>query len=223
MELYRNDFTSVIEEFKKKSQPNDRYTSFDYCYGYFKTNSGNDLTNNMQLSCLNLGFYLASWGMLRGSSYLLNKSVKHFEPTIDYISNLDKEVWSIDVDSYNDDNIEIILEIYNKLKETLSVNNHSHLTLITKVMLGVFGFIPAYDRYFCETMKDIFPPRSGFSSVNKKSLNNVNLFYQSNQEEINHLSNTTFITDFNSGQKSLIKYPKAKIIDMYGFLVGIKN
>lgn len=40
---------------------------------------------NIQLSCLYLGFYLASWGMLRASSVLLQRSVKHDVPVIDMI------------------------------------------------------------------------------------------------------------------------------------------
>lgn len=34
----------------------------------------------MEVSCLHLGFYLASWGMLRGSSDLLQRSARHLVP-----------------------------------------------------------------------------------------------------------------------------------------------
>jgi hypothetical protein len=37
---------------------------------------------NLHMFCLQLGFYLASWGMLRGSSTLLCKSTRHYEPVI---------------------------------------------------------------------------------------------------------------------------------------------
>jgi len=49
----------IASEFKSKSETTDRYTSFDYCYNYFKRN--NDFTNDIEKSCLVLGFYLASW------------------------------------------------------------------------------------------------------------------------------------------------------------------
>lgn len=53
-------------------RPDARYASFDYCFNYFQ--SFREARNiaalassaNLQLSCLHLGFYLASWGMLRG-------------------------------------------------------------------------------------------------------------------------------------------------------------
>jgi len=223
MNFLIEDISSTVSEFKLKSNPKGRYSSFDYCYGYFKNNIGDELINKMEHSCLSLGFYLASWGMLRGSSFLLNKSIKHYEPTIEYISTIKKEVWDIDVDSYSEENIETIIEIYHNLKETLEVNNRSHLTLITKVMLGVFGNTPAYDRYFVETMKEVFGSRSGFSSLSKKSLRNIKVFYEVNQNSINDIANNTFIINFDNRQKLKLNYTKAKIIDMYGFTKGLKQ
>jgi len=215
------DIENIVNKFKENSKPNDRYTSFDYCYNYFIETK--DLNYDMEKSCLTLGFYLASWGMLRGSSFLLQKSVKHFQPTIEYISTLDKSVWIIDVDSYNEENINTILEIYQNIKERLILNGNLHLTLITKILLGVFGFIPAYDQYFCNTFRNIFKDRnSRFRSVNRKSLNLIKEFYYNNRNVIDKLSNETYTTDFLKGQKTNIKYTKAKIIDMYGFSVGLK-
>jgi hypothetical protein len=46
----------------------------------------------LQLSCLHLSFYLASWGMFRGSSFLLEKSAKFFEPLVRTISSIDAKV-----------------------------------------------------------------------------------------------------------------------------------
>ncbi|MDO9152435.1 MAG: hypothetical protein Q7U47_01785 [Paludibacter sp.] len=135
--MKRTDIESVIEDFKSKSKPDDRYTSFDYCYNYFWTT--NDLNKDIEKSCLVLGFYLASWGMFRGSSFLLQHSIKHFQRTIEYINTLDKSVWKIDVDNYTEENIETIISIYKEIKERLILNGNTDLTLITKVLLGVFG------------------------------------------------------------------------------------
>ncbi len=65
----------------KGRQPYERFSSFDYCYNHFysfyRDNRVPELADdrNLQMSCLQLGFYLASWGMLRGSSFLIEKSV----------------------------------------------------------------------------------------------------------------------------------------------------
>ena len=49
-----------------------RYASFDYCFNYFQDardaqeTAGLARGDQLELSCLHLGFYLASWGMMRG-------------------------------------------------------------------------------------------------------------------------------------------------------------
>ena len=96
-----------------------------------------------------LGFYLASWGMLRGSTDLLWKSTKYLQPVIEYISKVNKKVWEIDVDSYTPENIKKIVEIYGGIKGKLNLDQKSHLIVITKILLGVIGFIPAFDTNFC--------------------------------------------------------------------------
>lgn len=220
--MNNENIESIANDFKSDSKPNDRYTSFDYCYNYFLETK--DLTKDIEKSCLILGFYLASWGMLRGSSFLLQKSAKHFQSTIEYISTLEKSVWKIDVDNYTVDNIEIILNIYKNVKQRLIKNGNSDLTLVTKILLGVFGFIPAFDQYFCNTFREIFADKNcGFRVVNSKSLNCIRDFYEQNRMEIDKLSKETFTTDFKTERKTLNNYTKAKIVDMYGFSVGLKK
>jgi spore maturation protein CgeB len=216
--MKRTDIEQEVKKFKSKSKPDDRYTSFDYCYNYFRTTK--DLTKDVEKSSLTLGFYLASWGMYRGSSFLLQKSVKHFQPTIQYISTLDNSVWEIDVDKYDEQNIHTIIKIYNGIKDRLILKGNADLTLITKILLGVFGFVPAFDNFFCNTFRVIADGQCGFRRVNPYSLNFVKTFYVANQRTIDKLSKQTFTTNFVTGKKTTINYPKAKIIDMYGFTVG---
>jgi hypothetical protein len=167
-----------------------------------------------------LGFYLASWGMFRGSSFLLKKSVKHFEPTVRYISSLENSVWKIDVDNYSEKNIERIIHIYKEIKSALIIDANADVTLTTKVLLGVFGFVPAFDSFFCNTFRSITVGQCGFRKINVKSLTFLSNFYKANQRTIDILASKTFTTDFATGQKTKINYPKAKIIDMYGFAHG---
>jgi hypothetical protein len=216
--MKRTDIGIVVNKFKDQSNPDDRYTSFDYCYNYFLTTE--NLTEDIEKSCLTLGFYLASWGMFRGSSFLLQKSAKHFEPTIRYISTLDRSVWRIDVDKYDNQNIQTIISIYDEIKGRLIANRNADLTLITKILLGVFGFIPAFDNYFGNTFRDIANGKCGFRRVNNKSLAFIRDFYEVNKLTIDDLAKQTFTTEFISGKKTNVNYPKAKIIDMYGFTLG---
>lgn len=216
--MIRTDIETAIKKFKNKCNPDDRYSSFDYCYNYFlKTDN---LKEDMEKSCLVLAFYLASWGMLRGSSFLLQKSVKHFEPTINYISEIDRSVWGIDVDCYDDRNIQTIITIYDNIKGLLIANGNADLILTTKVLLGVFGFVPAFDNYFCNTFRAIACGDLAFRRLNERSLIFIKKFYDANKKTIDNLSRQTFTTSFDSGCKTRINYPKAKIIDMYGFTIG---
>jgi hypothetical protein len=114
-----------IQGFRYGFDSKARGASFDYCYNYFQAfyESGNvqalSATKNMQQSCLQIGFYLASWGMLRGSSPLLGKSVKFYEPLIQYIAISDLHLWQIDVDKYTPENIALLTECYCKIANAL--------------------------------------------------------------------------------------------------------
>ncbi len=161
--------------------------------------------------------------MLRGSSFLLNKSVKYYEPLIRYIAGLDPSVWDIDVDKYSDENIRKICDIYREIQRIVVKNGNSHLTLVTKIMLGVFGFIPAYDNFFGNTFREIFQGICGFRSVNPKSLNCIQQFYADNREEIDQYSSEIYVKEFTTGNGSSFTYTKSKVIDMYGFAKGLKQ
>lgn len=148
---------------------------------------------------------------------MLNKSIKYYEPLIRYIANQDKQVWDIDVDCYNEENIQRIIQIYRDIQNIMIKNGNSHLILVTKIMLGVWGFVPAFDNYFGNTFRNIFKGECGFRSLNVKALNCVHEFYQHNRSEIDSLSDRIFVRRFIDGRKTNITYKKAKIIDMYGF------
>src|SRR3989344_9310113 len=106
----------------------ERFASFDYCFNYFQEKYKNGEkekiadSKNVQLSCLQLGFYLASWGMYRGSTFLLQKSVKIFEPLIQYVASDECDVWSIDVNEYTDDNIEKLIKCGKRIEKELGMH-----------------------------------------------------------------------------------------------------
>jgi hypothetical protein len=87
------DIEGNIRRYLGDRNPTARYASFDYCFNYFQAFRERDdvksiaADDHRQLSCLQLGFYLASWGMLRGSTDLLQRSVKHLVPLIETIAD----------------------------------------------------------------------------------------------------------------------------------------
>jgi len=202
---------------KNKGRKSDeRYASFDFCYNYFysfyrrnKLNESAD-EKNLQMSCLQLGFYLASWGMMRGSSFLLEKSVRNYKNLIIAISKMSTKLWEIDVDKYDEENIKALLDCKQQIIDVLGKENKPSDTLVTKIMLGVFANIPAYDQYFRKSIK--------LHSLNKKSLLKIKEFYEENKKTFDSFKIHTF--DFLTSQETDVIYPKAKLIDMYGFMDG---
>jgi hypothetical protein len=200
-------------------KPQERYSSFDYCFNYFQTFRECGKTKNiasqenLQTSCLQLGFYLASWGMLRGSSFLLEKSVKFYEPLIQYIAQVKKEVWEIDVPTYTNENVAMLIDCRNDIRKALGIENDPSDTLVTKIMLGVFSNTPAFDTYV----------KSAFSLYyfDKPSLKKISDFYNVHKAEIDKHNIYTF--DFATGKETHRKYTRAKLIDMVGFIEGQKE
>jgi hypothetical protein len=221
MNLKQNDIRELIEKYNEMNNPESRFCSFDYCYNYFHTNAGEQMIKDIEKSCLVIGFYLASWGMLRGSSFLLQKSAKFFEPLIRYFSKLEKNFWDIDVNSYDHGTPAEVVAIYHGVKENVIGDREvRQITLITKILLGVFGFIPAFDTNFIETFKFLSNGKYGFTSVNSGTLGFIHQFYLDNQTDIDTLSREIQTVDFRTGKSTGIYYTKAKIIDMYGWMKG---
>jgi hypothetical protein len=82
--------------------------------------------------------------------------------------------------------------------------------LVTKTMLGVFGCVPAFDRYF----------RLGFHchTLCRDALLRIGTFYKDNEAKID--TQRIFTLDFTTGLDTVRTYSKAKIIDMIFFQEG---
>lgn len=217
--LSMNDLYEVTSHFNSQVSVDHRYASFDFCYSNFHPLTRK--TDDIQINCLHLGFYLASWGMMRGSSFLLQKSVRHFASYIEYVNILPQEYWDDDVDTYCKITAERIFELYAKTLELIIPDNHQPLTLTTKILLGVFGNVPAFDTYFRKTMKHVFMGRSAFSTFSVKNLMLLNEFYLSNRDEIDRVSRSQKLLSFDGSVCEVHNYPKIKIIDTYAFNKGL--
>ena len=222
-EITAKQITGAINSFSKGSgkdlgrKPDARYASFDYCFNYFQSFRERKQvrllasSENMQVSCLHLAYYLASWGMLRGSSFLLQRSVRFYSGLIEYIASLENDpVWDIDVDRYTKRNIAHLLLCKDRIRKILGENNNPSDTLLTKIMLGVFANIPAFDENFCWGF--------WFSGCGEDELMQIGSFYKRHKKQIDQFRIYTF--DFMTGKETGRKYTKAKLIDMIGFIHG---
>ena len=136
------DLDTNIQKYLADRKADQRYASFDYCFNYFQefreTGDVSALVSpaNIQMTCLQLGFYLASWGMLRGSTDLLQESARSLIPVLAVVAHTEPSVWEIDADCYTDSNIDLLMALADTMREARP--NMSD-TLLTKIMLGIFG------------------------------------------------------------------------------------
>jgi hypothetical protein len=198
--------------------PDGRYASFDYCFNHFQDHRvGGRLEaladgDCLQVSCLHLGFYLASWGMLRGSSSLLQRSVLQFAPLIEVIVEAEPAVWSIDAHRYTRDEWSLLNDIRGRVRTALAPHQASDI-LVTKILLGVFGCVPAFDTYFRRGM--------GVTSFGPKALSVIEDFYRRNEETVERHRRRTLT--FPTGEESSHRYTRAKVIDMVFFVEGARR
>ena len=95
------DIKANLKTFLDDRAPEARYASFDYCFDHFlsarEAGQTDQLADNDSLlvSCLQLGFYLASWGMMRGSGDLLQRSVRDLAPVVRAIAAEPADVWNL--------------------------------------------------------------------------------------------------------------------------------
>lgn len=208
------DIRANLGRYLAERGPTLRYASFDYCFNYFQSTYEMGQIKELlrsperQIACLQLGFYLASWGMYRGSTVLLQRSVAHLAPVIDVIANVDRDAWAMDADRYTPSHCERLLEIGSQIRSALGSGVTD--TLVTKIMLGVFGSVPAFDANF----------RTGFgvSTFGRASLMRVGRFYEDHADVIDE--HRVLTLSFDSGVESKRRYTRAKVIDMIFFVEG---
>jgi len=132
-----------IDNFMQKiyNNPYHRYTSWEICFQAF----GNDNLDN-EVKALHLAGYLCSWGMYRGSSKLLSEHNYMIFKDLVLILN---EYMDLRKEFLLESDYDRFLELVRKIKEFLDNKGITSTdTLITKIILGVYGCFPALDEYF---------------------------------------------------------------------------
>lgn len=218
--------TENVERFYKeiKNDKNARYKSWEHCYLVFRAARKDKDVDHDYLS-LNLAFYLASWGMYRASSFLFHKDYKVH---IDIVEELLKEEYDdlVDMkcDGYSKNNCwakigklySFIEKHYSKVRKTTKghekVKTPVSEILITKVLMGTLGCVPAYDEYFKKGVKkeNVAPGCFG-----KNSLDEIVKFYLRNKEELESVRKTMKVGRYY--------YPQMKLLDMAFWEIGINK
>lgn len=205
--------TKVVEDFIKRDQilPDGRYKSWEYCFDFFQHKFKQ---KNWDLASLMLAFYLASWGMYRGSSFLLQYTYTiHIEPLKIIFSQRYRILREKKI--LQDSEISLLFQLVNELQDFYLKKHHNirpsivskdqvSETLISKILMGVLGNIPAYDRFVKAGLK-----KSKISHrMSPTSYNQLVNFYHKHYKEIKSLT------------KKYPYYPPMKLLDMYFLTLG---
>jgi len=216
----------TIDQFHRRLEGDEhhRYRSWGHCFRWFRQRKRIRFEQGIEHSALQLGFYLASWGMYRGSGsgFLLWKDYRiHRYAVRELLKPKYDRLLRIDFNSQRE--AEAALPPIFALVAALRTAYVSHAgtvngrrkgvkvtdTLVTKILLAAFGCTPAYDWYFVKGLRSRGLAFSGFNETHFAELCE---FYR------NHA------TEFHGVQRRIhengIRYPVMKLVDMYFWEVG---
>lgn len=208
---------------------NSRYLSWEHCHIAFceARNKKNLTESDKDQLCLHLAFYLASWGMYRGSSFLLQQDYKIHRKVVDAILDSDKrlqgagcvELANSELNQALWDLSGEITKYYSDVRNSVSdllckkeVDSDLSTILITKVLLGTLGCVPAYDQYFA---KGVAYEGVTTKTYNKASLDNLIEFYKNNFDQLETYRKTL--------QKENLEYTQMKLLDMAFWQIGFTS
>lgn len=206
---------------KLEKEPFGRYRSWEHCYTIFHSFKGKKPSKSgRDLLCLNLAFYLASWGMYRGSSFLLQQDYKVHSKVVDII--LDKKYANLFGAACEDIDLDLLIEVSERIRsEYGTIREHVNEvlgkvvkgkisdTLVTKVLMGTFGCAPAYDRYFISGVRSKEVTTQNF---NKESMAKLVEFYKENSQ--------IFDKALSNMKVNGLDYPQMKLLDMGFWQIG---
>ena len=206
-----------------RANENGRSRSWEHCYRVFR-DARTDPSPDYDYLSLHLAFYLASWGMYRGSSFLLQKDYKVLSPIVEKIlkPEYDCLFGLACADLRNDDVQTQLTNVYNDIANEFGpvrnqvagreVPSPVSPVLITKILMGTLGCVPAYDRFFGIGAKYLGLEKDTYQ---EKSLRELVDFYEAHNDRLEE-ARRGFEVD------GLI-YPQMKLLDMGFWQIGFEK
>ena len=206
-----------------RANENGRSRSWEHCYRVFR-DARTDPSPDYDYLSLHLAFYLASWGMYRGSCFILQKDYKVHTPIVEEIlkPEYDCLFGLACADVRNDDVWKQLKKLYDKIaahfdpiREKVAgrkVTTPVSPVLITKILMGTLGCVPAYDRFFEEGAKYLGLEKK---SYNKDSLLELADIYEAHNDRLEEARRGMQCED--------LIYPQMKLLDMGFWQVGFEK
>ena len=206
-----------------RATENGRSRSWEHCYRVFR-DARTDPSPDCDYLSLHLAFYLASWGMYRGSSFLLQKDYKVLVPIAEEILKPDydclfgvacvglrePEVQERYTNVY-DDIAEHFWPIRNEVAGRVVASDVSPV-LITKILMGTLGCVPAYDRFFQDGVATYKVTTQEYSL---ESVRKLAKFYEAHNDRLEEARRGMRVGD--------LIYPQMKVLDMGFWQVGFER
>ena len=173
---------------------------------------------------LHLAFYLASWGMYRGSCFILQKDYKVHTPIVEEILKPEYDclfgLACADLrESEVQDSLEKlcadIAEHFGPIRDEVAgrkVPSSVSPVLITKILMGTLGCVPAYDRFFVDGIKKYKVTTQEYS---RNSLLKLVDFYEEHNGRLEEARRGMRTDD--------LTYPQMKLLDMGFWQIGFEK
>lgn len=195
-----------------------RYKSWNLLRNYyFKNVKGNPINSledeRANTFALGLYTYLGSWGMFRSS--LLMKAynytiLKEVVQILSY-SNYDDLSELKRLEDFTEDKIQLLVEVFSKIEDHFKkLKFKTTNTLVSKIILGVYGCMPAYDSNVTKAMRHLKIQANYNNHTVSNAIKNLIEYSKSINIESNNIV-----------KKELENYPIMKLIDMWLFGLGI--
>ncbi len=207
--------------------PNNRDRSYEHFHrAFIEQLNKAEAERDLDYLTLHLFAYLASWGMLRGSTFSLQKDYLFHKPIIEILLDEKyKRLLDISWEDLDEDAIRDILDL--KARITAYYKGESYISsvyasapeikriacvhdvLVSKILLGSYSCVLAYDTNVRGGLKS----KGLCQSFGKRSLSQLKEFAGEHAEE---LAEASRLMEAERG----MKYSDMKLLDSYFFALG---
>ena len=206
-----------------RANENGRSRSWEHCYRVFR-DARTDPSPDYDYLSLHLAFYLASWGMYRGSCFILQKDYKVHTPIVEEILKPEydclfglacTDLRNSDVQTQLNKLYASIADDFHPIREEVAgreVPSPVSPVLITKILMGTLGCVPAYDRFFGIGAKYLGLEKDTYQ---EKSLRELVDFYEAHNDRLEEARRGMRTED--------LTYPQMKLLDMGFWQIGFEK
>ena len=202
---------------------NGRSRSWEHCYRVFR-DARTDPSPDCDYLSLHLAFYLASWGMYRGSSFLLQKDYKVLVPIVEEVLKPEYDcLFGVACVGLREDEVQARLTEVNEriaahfepIRDEVAgrkVASSVSPVLITKILMGTLGCVPAYDRFFQDGVATYKVTTQEYSP---KSVLKLVDYYEKHNDRLEEARRGMRTDD--------LIYPQMKLLDMGFWQIGFER